>query len=275
MKKFKLIVMMMAVVGLFATSCSKDDDDTTTPVDKSPTLNFKGDAGYVSQDVTVTEGDTIKIGVLANSNTTSNAKLVSVKYEIIANNSIIHTKDSIFKEKAYDYDYLFPVHQAVDFTVKFTVTDKKDEKTSKSIRVTVKPQTTDLPEAAHFKWERIGAVATGLEPFGLKWEQNAKEVKAKIIKETATKLVKLAPEAWTNIITVEDLQAAIEAGTDMDAFHEISAEASSTYDIVLGIALADGGYSLVHITNANVSTNASGTTVTITGGHKTANVSTK
>ncbi len=272
MKKFKLIVMMMAVVGLFATSCSKDDD-TTTPVDKSPTLNFKGDAGYVSQDATVTLGDTIKIGVLANSNKTSNAKLVSVKYEIIANNTVIHTDDSTFKAKAYDYDYMFPVHQAVDFTVKFTVTDKKDEKTSKSIKVTVKPLTTDLPEAAHFKWERIGAVATGLEPFGLKWEQNAKEVKAKIVKETATKLVKLAPADWTNITTVEDLQTAIEAGKDMDAFHEISAEATNTYDIVLGIALANGGYSLVHITNANVSTNASGTTVTITGGHKTTNMS--
>ncbi len=268
MKKFKLIVMMMALVGLFATSCNKDDDNTTQPVDKAPTLNFKGDAGYISQDATVTVGDTIKVGVLANSNTTSNSKLVSVKYEIIAGNNIIHTKDSVFKEKAYNYDYMFPVHEAIDFTLKFTVTDKKGEKTSKSINVTVKPLTTGLPQSAAFTWKRVGTVATGLKPFGLKWVGNIKEVKAKIVKDGATKLVKLAPADWTNITTVEDLQAAVQNGADMDAFHEISAEASNTYDIVLGLQHR-GTVAILHITNATVTGSTGGaTTIEITGEYK-------
>ncbi len=283
MKKFRLTLLMVAAIGLFATSCKKDNDDnpTPTPVDKTPSINFKGGAEYTSDDVTVSVGDTLKIGITASSNTNSKSKLVSVKYEVVANNITIATGDSTFKATAYDHDYLFPIHNAGTARVTFTVTDKKGETASKSLEITANPATTVvLSEANPFTWKREGGnPATGLDPFGLSWTANVRgDVKAKIVKNGATRLVILPAESWTLIKTVKDLKTSITYSPDTEAFHEISVNQSSDYDFVLGVENGED-YHLIHITRANVQmsigpSGGGGTTIEIKGDYKSTMVST-
>ncbi len=277
MKKFRLTLLMVAAIGLFATSCKKDNDDnpTPTPVDKTPSINFKGGAEYTSDDVTVSVGDTLKIGITASSNTNSKSKLVSVKYEVVANNITIATGDSTFKATAYDHDYLFPIHNAGTARVTFTVTDKKGETASKSLEITANPATTVvLSEANPFTWKREGGhPATGLDMFGLSWTENAKTVKAKIVKKGATRLVILPAESWTLIKTVKDLKTSITYSPDIEAFHEVSVNQSSDYDFVLGVE-NDGEYHILHITRADIQVSLiGGTTAEIKGDYKSTMVS--
>lgn len=265
MKRIKLTVLMMAVVGLFVTSCGKDDDPV---IDQSPNLSFKGGSEYVSANATVKVGVPFKIGVTASSNTDSKSKLVSVKYTVTSNNEIISQKDSVFKAASFDLDYNFNFTNAGAAVIRYTVTDKKGETASKQLVITIKPETTDLPAAVPFAWARIGGAAgTGLDVFGLSWTSNAKVTSAQIKKSGATKMVKLTAAEWTSITTAEALSTAIANGTDMDTFNDVSVEASSTYDIVLGVENA-GIFYMIHVTKADVTTGAAGTTVSITGNFK-------
>lgn len=259
----------MAVVALFVTSCGSDDDPV---IDQSPKLALKGGTEYISEDATVNINEPFTIGVTAFSNTDSKAKLTSVKYTVTTNNQIMLEGDSTFKESSFDYDYSFTFPMAGSAVIKFTVTDKKGETASKSLNITAAPEvtTTPLSEAHDFMWTRVGsAAATGLDTFGLKWTANVKDVKAKIVKDGATKMVKLNTSDWTNITTSEDLEKAITNGTDMGAFHEISVDASNTYDIVLGVE-NDSVFNMIHVTKAEIITSTgAGTTINISGNYKT------
>ncbi len=267
MKKFRLTLLMVAAIGLFATSCKKDDE---TPVDQSPKLNFKGGTEYVSSDATVNVGDTVRIGVTASSNPDSKSKLVSMKYKI-ETDAVTIEDDSTFKATAYDYDYLFPMRMAGTAKVTFTVTDKKGETASKSLVITAEAASTEiLSEAQPFVWKRVGGdPATGLDMFGLAWTANVRgDVKAKIVKDGATKLVNLPAESWTSIETAEALKMAITHSPDMDAFHEVSVNQSSDYNFVLGVE-NDGEYHMLHVTRANVQASiGGGTTIEIKGDYK-------
>lgn len=272
MKKISSILMisMLAVATLF-TSCSKDDDDD----DKTPVLTFKSGEGYTNSNTTIEIGEEIKVGWVATSNTSTGKKLSSFKAYIvaigIADQPLVETD---LNETSYSSpeDFVIASPIAGVFDIKATVTDKAGETKTVSITITVKegenPE-TPLTDAADFTWNRVaGSAGTGLDLFGLKWTSNAKEIKAKIVKDNASKLVNLGSEAWTAITNQELLIAAIDAAADMDAYHEVSAEANKTYNDVIG-TIVDGVYYMIHVTEGKVVAGGdAGTTITITGQYK-------
>lgn len=266
MKNFKLILILVAALGMSVVSCSKDDDPA---VDLTPSIDFKGGSDYISADATVIAGEEFKIGITASSNTSSGKNLTSVKYTITSNDQIVLEEDSVFNENAYNVDYFFRMDNEGMATFKFDVTDKDGQMSSKSLTITAEPGTTPLedPEVTYF--ERVGgADATGLDMFGLKWENNLKVVSAVIEKDVATKLVMLDATAWTTLATMEDLVAAVDAAEDMDDYRGVSVEADGTYDDVLGVINGDVYY-MIHITSAEVTVDQlTGTTVKINGESK-------
>lgn len=268
MKKFKFILLFVAALGMTATSCSKDDDDTT-PVVVTPNIDFKGGSDYISSDATVTAGEDFKIGITASSNANSGKKLTSVKYTVTSNNVVVLEHDSVFSETNYNLDYIFRMDDAGSGVFKFVVTDKDGEMNTISLTVTAEAATTPLTAATDTFFERVGgADGTGLEGFGLKWNSNAKVVSAVIQKDAATKLVMLSPEAWALLTTVEELVVAVDAAADMDAYKGISVEADGTYDEVIA-CIHNGEYHMIHLTSADVSVDqVSGTTVKIYGQSK-------
>jgi hypothetical protein len=264
MKKFKFILFLFVALGVVATSCSKDDDDTT-PVDETPVINFKGGNGYVSDDVTVTAGEEFVIGITANENSNTGKNLRNVGFTVTNNNAVIIEGDSAFNETSYNVDYAFTLDNLGESVIKFEVTDKAEKTSSVSLTVTVEAATTPLGDAADFTWTReAGNAATGLDAFGLKWENNLKLVSAVIEKDAATKMVQLSADAWTTFATVEDLMAAVDAGEDMEDYRGVSVEANADYDDVLGVIYNDEYY-MIHITSGTVETGTAGTTVNILG----------
>jgi hypothetical protein len=263
------MISMLAVATLF-TSCNKDEDNE----DKRPTLNFIGGDGYTSTSSTITLGEEILVGWNAFSNTSTSKKLshfearivtIGMEDQLLVNEDINGTSYS-------SESFSISASGAGVFDIKATVTDNAGETRTVSITITVEEATnpdTPLTEAEDFTWNREGSAAgTGLSQFGLKWTSNAKEVKAKIIKDNATKLVNLGSSAWTTITTQEALIAAIDAATDMEAYHEVSAEANHTYDDVIG-TIVDGTYYMIHVTSGTVANDIStGTAITITGQYK-------
>ena len=267
MKNLKLILVMIAAMSMVAVSCSKDDDDTT-PVDVTPNISFKGGNEYISSDATVTVGETFMIGITASSNTNSGKKLKSVTLTETSNNVSNILNDSIFSEAAYDVNYQLTMPIEGESVFKFEVTDKDGEKSSVSLTITAEPGTTALGDAEATYFERVaGAPGTGLDMFGLKWENNLKLINAVIEKDVATKFVELTSEAWA-FTTLEELVEAVDAADDMDDFRGVSADANGTYDYVLGV-INGGEYFMIHITKAEVVVDPQiGTTIKIIGESK-------
>jgi len=266
MKKLKLVFILTMALGLVFTSCKKDDD--AEPVDQSPNINFKGGANYISVDATVTVGENFTIGINASSNTDSGKDLVSVKYTVTSNNTVVLEFDSVFKENNYDVDYIFRMDTEGEAVIKFEVTDKVGEKASVSLKITAESGTTPIGSPEVLYWERVGGnAATGLAGFGLKWENNVKETHAVIEKDAATKLVQLSAADWTSIATHEDLVALVDAADDMADYRGISTTVGGTYDEVLATIYNGEYFDLVFI-YLEVTKDNNGTTIKIQGESK-------
>ena len=264
MKNIKLIFALTMALGLMFTSCKKDDEKP----DQKPTISFKGGSNYISEDATIIAGETFTIGINANANTDSGEKLTSVKYTITSNNTIVHEFDSVFKESSYSLDYNFTMTNAGEAKIKYVVTDKVGEKAEISLTIISEESTTDLGTSTDVLWERIGGnAATGLTEFGLKWENNLKETHAVIEKDGASKFVQLASDDWNSITTVEALQAAIEAGTDLVDYRGISTTTPGDYTEVIATEY-NGEYFIINLSNTLIETGTNGTTVKIFGQSK-------
>lgn len=265
MKNFKLILVLFAALGMTVASCS---DDTATPVDTTPNIDFKGGSNYISADATVVTGETFVIGITASSNVNSGKNLTSVMYTVTSNNVVIMEQDSVFSATSYNYDYSFSLANVGDAVFKFVVTDKNGETNTISLTVTAEAGTTPLGAAEATLWKREGANAgTGLSGFGLKWDSNLKAVHAVIKKDVASKFVQLNADSWTTFTTQEELVAAVDAAQGIEDFREISAEASATFNYVLGV-IYNNQYFMIHLTSSTVEVLQAGTTITINGESK-------
>src|SRR5512145_2612587 len=73
MKRIAFMMFGLMTAGMFFfSSCS---DDSTTPGDIHPSMNFKGGTGYTSGDATLNAGTIFTVGIQAFASTESNAKL--------------------------------------------------------------------------------------------------------------------------------------------------------------------------------------------------------
>jgi hypothetical protein len=268
MKKLSYLLGLFLVAGSMFVSCNDDDD--TEPKDLTPVISFKEEAGFTYSDTTITEGESILVGVRCQSNSNSNAKLNILKIYAIINDV---PQNPIFQDtindSEYDVNYLIDFPDALTGRLYAEVTDKDGQKNNDSFNITVETATTPLDAEADFEWKRIGiADATGLAPFGLKWDSNLKLTNAQIEKENAEKFVQLLPEQWTSITTKEDLATAVDAATDITVYAGVSATAaSSDYNDVLATKY-NGEYFIIHVQHATVVVGGVGATITITGKYK-------
>lgn len=267
-KTIYLFSLLMLAGAMVFTSCNKDDDDDPAVV--TPVLTFMG-GDYISTDVTLIIGEAFKVGVTAAENPTSKKNLESFKVVRTFNNvnTTVFEETSI-GEATYTWNDTLNANAAAGTERwTFTITDKDGQMKELSFTITTESGTTPLGAEEALVWQRVGgADGTGLDMFGLKWTSNGKAVMAQIEKDMADKFVELTPAEWTSLETVEDLAAAVEAGTDMTMFDQISAElATSTFDYALATKY-NGEYFLIHLTDATVVVETAGTTITINGMYK-------
>lgn len=116
-----LIIGMLAII----TSCSKDDDEPGLP-----TLSFIQDTGYVYSNATAPFGDTLKMGIIANSNGTDNL----VKCQIFNNG--ISILDSSINAASFQYEFSLTKSVATKDILVFRVTDLAGHINTDSITIT-------------------------------------------------------------------------------------------------------------------------------------------
>jgi len=152
-------------------------------------------------------------------------------------------------------------------SIKIRAQVKGGDSAEKSL--TFKHENTALSEAANFEWKRVGGSdGTGLEKFGLAWTDNTSTV-AIIKTDNKTKMVKLDADQWNKMETKDQLKEAVDKGTDIVEYKEVSSTQGKTYDHVLAVNVkGEGVYYLIHVTNGKVVSETSGTTITINGQYK-------
>lgn len=122
MKKHLFFVLaIFATASLFFTACSKDEEKDP------PTLNFKTETGYTSADATVNFGDTINVGLLAESNGSDNI----TKLLVTANDQVM--LDSTLNVLQLVVDFNIIKSASGSETWKFSITDAASKKTEKVI----------------------------------------------------------------------------------------------------------------------------------------------
>jgi hypothetical protein len=135
MKKLSYLLGVLLVAGMLFTSCSKDDDDD---VAGPPTISFKTGAGFTFSDVTINEGETITVGIIATANAVSKKNLDRIVIYAIINNvpqsPIVDTTINVASFNA-DYNITFP--DAFTGKLFAEVTDKDNRKSNVSFDITV------------------------------------------------------------------------------------------------------------------------------------------
>ncbi len=134
MKKLSYLLGLFLVAGILFSSCSKDEDE---PQDLTPSISFKGDAGYTSSDVTISAGGTILVGVVALPNSTSGKSLTNFKLILTSNNTPQTLVDSSFSASSFDANYNISFSTAGETRLSAKITDKDGQSKEIAFNITV------------------------------------------------------------------------------------------------------------------------------------------
>lgn len=259
MKKFNLLFVMAAILGLgFMSSC----DTTITDVDPLLTIATTG----LGAGNTILEGNTFTISVTAAENPESKSKLEDLVIVKPGADTTIVINASSYAET---FTYNAPAAgQVAEYT--FTLTDKDNVTVSQTVTVTGEANVvaTPLGAATAFTMVRCGSnndpVAHGLQ-FDAVTGASPNFTAVVIKVAAADKLVELSAAEWSSITTVEDLEAAVAAGTGIA---QITMTLGGAVNSV--VATQEGSvYKLINFTNASSPAPCSGgSEVTLTGEYK-------
>jgi hypothetical protein len=258
MKKLALALVCLISVAFFA-SCN---DPIENP---EPTISMVSDEGYTSTDAEIVSGTTVMFGFNASANTQTNEALTSFNLKVTSGDQVLADSTyAIANQATYSFDASYSLEGEGVVTITGTVTDAANETASVTINLTLVEAQLPVDVLA---WVRAGGNdGVGLEPFGLKWTRNFKEVFATIETLEGTKFYQFDSSVWANTNTESEKLALFEStsANEITMFREISCNQSNDYDFVLGTSV-DGKYYLIHLTHADVTTATAGTTVTISG----------
>lgn len=266
MKKLALALVCLMGVAFF-TSCDK------TPVveNPEPSIVVLAQDGYLADGSVIDLGTEYPYGFRAASNPDTQKELYKLVVTCTVDENTTYLCDSLIAgtEFTYESSILFEASREIigEAEITATVTDNDGKTASASFKININKE--DNLVATAFTWNRHGGQnATGLEPFGLKWEKNAKEVFAVIEPLEGALLYRFDnTKVWEDTQTETQLAALFSEATAIDNFKEVSCEAEDKdYDVVLGTTYQGVNY-LIHVTHSHVFT-FKGTDVTITGEFK-------
>lgn len=264
MKKIATLIAMLGAAAIAFTSC-EGTDGTATATIKKIAITEETDKFVGNFDVTCPDTDAIKE---VTATYTYGTTTVSVPVADVEKAEINKSSWKVTVSTPIEVDGKRVSKMEVTATLKGTKGSTKSEIFETPKATEPEPGETALGAATAFEFKRVGTTVSGdLSKFGLEWKSNTRAVNANITKGTATKMVKLASDAWTVITTKEALKTAVDAAADMDKFSEISADATKTYNINLGV-VNGGVYYIINITNGKVTTGTAGTTIDVTGNYK-------
>jgi len=270
------------------TGCNDDDDDDVFDPVLGPTL----DVAEINQgvegggDLTITQGESLRFAIAADEGAEDMDEFTIVVTGANTISSIPTSSEgndyplslSGSDEEMYRDTVTF-ITAGTNIGVTnytFTVNDDNGASTSVSFDVTVEAPV--ILTTSSFTWNRVGSnPATGLDQFGLAWDDNLTingEVSAIVTTDEATIFVELTEDDWNLINSPADLAQAIndadEAGDSIPAtgYTEVSAEQDGDYDDYLGVIYLGEPY-ILNIQNGEVFINSEAQAdITISGEFK-------
>lgn len=270
MKKLALALVCFASVA-FMASCVK-------PVEHpEPSLAVMTGENYVFDGQTIDLGQDYYIGFRAASNSETQKELKSFKisatYTKLATEES-ETRDTIINISGTEYVFRDTLNFNPDrneiigkMTINVTVTDVDEKVNSTSLTLNLNQTEEPLTEV-DFEWYRLGNTQTGLEEYGLYWDQNAKAPFAQIKPLTGVILYKFESTVWDEV-KYETQKAAkfADGATTAAMYNNVDVNlANGTYDDVIGTRMPDGTLHLIHVTSHRVGAQqASGRPIYING----------
>ncbi len=133
MKKLVYLFAFLMVSGLlFMTSCSDEEEG-----DLKPTINFKGGAGYVSEDVTLDTEQDFTLGITAASNSSSGANLSLLELTRVYNNATWFSWDTAINVSYYSIDItLTSLNVEGTEKISLKITDKDGQTNEIALNIT-------------------------------------------------------------------------------------------------------------------------------------------
>jgi hypothetical protein len=139
MKKINLLFFMMALgAATFFSSCQKDEI-----LNPEPSINFKGGSGYTSTDVTISAGESIKVGINAVQNSETKSDLTTFTIVVTQNNTpqtVINETLTSDQKMTYVQDFNITFETVGSANLVARITDKDGEYNEVMFTVTVKEE---------------------------------------------------------------------------------------------------------------------------------------
>ena len=132
------------------------------------------------------------------------------------------------------------------------VADVAGESATATIKVSLNQPEEPLA-IVDFEWYRLGNTTTGLEEYGLKWEQNAKSPFAQIKPMDGVILYKFDSSVWDEV-TYETQKIAkfSDGATTASVYNNVDVNTGAQYDDVIGTRTMDGKFHLIHVTSSRI-----------------------
>lgn len=272
MKQIKFLILAVAFIP-FMISCSDDDKDELD----APTISFDNSTITISNGkltTPITGAVTAPNGGIIQSATASVIYSVGQesRTELIADlNDFSEVAGSNKGKYTFYFDSNSPgikenEQSLTGIIISASVRNGKTKEENLPIQTV---QYEELSQPVTFEWEKEGedVFGTGLDSFGLNWLTNS-TTNAIITPSENTKLVRL-DSSVLGISTKGELKEAIENATALSEYEGISIlQDNETYNEVLGVALANTQYYLIHITQSNVVTIDGNQSITIGGTYR-------
>lgn len=269
--KLKNLCFVLAFVPFFM-SCNSDDDSNG-----AATITF-----HQSSPVQVVNGNLLVTGSIESKDGTT-IESIEIVCEYPGTGSqvneatIASIRDNQILTKVSNHLYTFSFTQAAAgirdhintvTAIKISATVRDGDRSTNTLAVSHGTASQNLSSATGFEWSRVGSnTAVGLDMFGLEWQQNSGGLVI-IVKDQATRMVKLTTSQWASLTTRAALATAINDATSITQFNSISTNVGASYNEVLGVRYNNLDY-ILHITSSTVaSTPATGTTIHIYGQYK-------
>lgn len=247
MKKLALALVCLVSVA-FLASC---DPTIQNP---QPTITVLNEEGYLQNGAVIDLDQEYDYGFVmaSNAETGKLLKKLSISIDGRVSDFDLNCMDTTFRGLiTYSYERDSIVGNGI---IQATVTDEAGEMATASIEFSINDPAKPLTTKA-FEWYRLGSganqIQTGLEEFGLYWQENAKVTHAQIVPKDGVKMFFFQPTDWEETTTdVEKARLknkALENYTAQTVYNNVSTTAGGTYNDVIGTITTDGEFHLINV----------------------------
>lgn len=259
MKKLTLALVCLVSVAFFA-SC-------TEPVaNPEPSIAVMTGDNYIYDGQTIDLYKDYNLGFRVASNSQTLKELASFKLETkLYNGTAEDVRPEVIgdttmtisgSEFVYEETVSFELAKSgiigkVEYVA--TVYDKDNKMNTMTLTVNLN-QAEDALAEVDFEWYRLGNNQSGLEEYGLYWDQNAKAPFAQIKPLSGVILYKFESSVWEEVVLPSQKAAKFADGATTAAmYNNVDVNlANGTYDDVIGTRMPDGTLHLIHVTSHRV-----------------------